>query len=593
MNRKKLLKYYNEGMSLQNTGKYQAAERAYQKALKINPDFVEAYNNLGNVLLDLGKLREAGNAFRKARRLRPGEAMLTHNLANALHLQGEIDKAIGYYDKALQLNPDYLGTHLNLGNALRAVGRYEEAILAYQRAQEIDPANPDPYNNLGGVFLDGEEFDKAVSHFNRAIEINPRHVEACHGLGNALVAQGDMEGGISAYKRTLEINSAHSGAWGDLANALGDMGDLDQAIEAYRRAIEVGSSPGDMYRSLSTLKKFTDYDQDIRAMEALYTARSTPSEQKMYLAYGLGKAFEDIGEYQKSITFILDAARLKRKTVNYSGVKTEELFNRIQTRFSRQTLTAAAKGGCQDATPVFVLGMPRSGTSLVEQILASHPQVYGAGELKILSGMAREFVLTNESFEDTGTVSNLSAKNLEMMGKQYITALRKHSDTARYITDKLPQNFLYIGMIKLILPNAKIIHCCRDPMDNCLSLLKNYFSGAIDYSYDQTELGHYYRLYLSLMDHWKSVFAGQIYDLSYETLVSEPEQQISRLLAHCQLSQESECYNFHQTRRKVRTASNAQVRRPVYRDSVKLWKRYEASLEPLKNTIYGIAEKPG
>jgi hypothetical protein len=322
-------------------------------------------------------------------------------------------------------------------------------------------------------------------------------------------------------------------------------------------------------------------------MESLYGNKNYSDEQKMHLAFGLGKAYEDLGDHEKSMDFILQATRLKRVSIDYSVSEEVELFSNIKATFSSDFFSAREGTGNQDHTPIFILGMPRSGTSLVEQILASHPDVFGAGELNDLSVLTQNISSAESPSNFPAGIIDLDSGALDDLGKRYVERIRKHSVTSKYISDKMPQNFLYIGLIRVILPNAKIINCTRDPMDNCLSLFKNYFNTAQYYSYDLTELGQYYNLYLNLMQHWRDTLAGFVYDLSYEQLVTDQENQSRQLLDYCHLPWDDACLDFHKTRRIVKTASNAQVRRPIYKDSVQLWKRYEKQLEPLRVAIYG------
>ena len=368
---------------------------------------------------------------------------------------------------------------------------------------------------------------------------------------------------------------------------LSDFGEIDKAFISYRKAIEIDPEHAEVYRSLSKNKKFVDYDDDIRSMESLYASAKLSEQQKMHLAFGLGKAYEDLGEYEKSMEFIMQAAHLKRAAIDYSISEAEDLFSNIKSIFSPGFFSDRKGVGNSDQTPIFILGMLRSGTSLVEQILASHPDVYGAGELSNLSNLIRKLGPTISSREILASIGDLDPAALEGLGKQYIAGIRNHSEDATYITDKMPHNFQYIGLIKAILPNAKIIHCTRDPMDNCLSVFKNYFNTKHYYSYDLTELGQYFNLYLELMEYWRNTLPGFIYDQSYERLVADQENQTRKLLDYCHLPWDDACLEFYKTRRKVRTASNAQVRRPIYKDSVKLWKRYEKQLQPLRLAIYG------
>jgi len=553
MYNKKAVKCYEAGRVFQRKGKLPDAERAYKKAIKINPDLVEAHTNLGNVLLNRGRLKEAFNSHRKALKLVPGHPMLLNNLGNVLQMQGENEKAIDWFNKAITRDPNYADAHNNLGNALRGLGSFGEAVASYKCAILINPGLAGAYNNLGNILMELGELDDAVINFRKAIEIDPGHIEAHNGLGTALT----------------------------------DMGEIDKAIVSYRRAIEINPENANVYRALSNNKKFVDYDDDIRSMESLYSSESISDEQKMHLAFGLGKAYEDIGEYQKSMQFVLQATRLKRASIDYSISESEELFRIIKATFSLEFFSDRKGMGNPDATPIFILGMSRSGTSLVEQILASHPDVFGAGELDDLSCLVGETGAAGTQSKFPANCVDFDSEVLKKLGREYITGIRSRSKNTKFITDKMPHNFLYIGLIKAILPNARIIHCSRNPMDNCLSLFKHYFSEGHTYSYDMTELGQYYNLYLDLMEYWRNTLPGFIYDQSYERLVADQENQTRQLLDYCNLPWDDACLDFHKTRRKVGTASNAQVRRPIYKDSVNLWKRYEQQLEPLSTVIYG------
>jgi hypothetical protein len=258
--------------------------------------------------------------------------------------------------------------------------------------------------------------------------------------------------------------------------------------------------------------------------------------------------------------------------------------------FSPEFFASHENCGDPDRTPIFILGMPRSGTSLAEQILASHPDVHGAGEL----GDLRKVLASVKSTEEESLSGMVPAALLDLdasafsdLGQKYIARIRGYSADAKYITDKMPHNFMQIGLIRTILPNARVIHCTRDPMDNCLSIFKKPLANHHAYSNNMSELGQYYGLYRNLMDHWSETLPGFVYDHSYEELIKSEKEQVSRLLEFCGLDWDDACLEFHKTRRKVRTASNAQVRRPIYTDSVQLWKRYEKQLEPLKAAIYG------
>jgi tetratricopeptide (TPR) repeat protein len=483
MHSQKAVNYYNQGRKFQQQGSLDEAEKVYRKAIKKQPDFIEAHNNLGNTLVDLHRLKDATKAYRKALLLNPSHAMLLNNLGNAFQLLGENDEAIKWLEKAIDKDPNYA----------------------------------DAYNNLGHAFSDLGEIDKAVNAFRHSIQLNPKN---------------------------------------ELA-----------------------------YRDLAKNRKFSVYDDEIKAMENFHSTPGISTEQKMHLAFALGKVYEDIGEYKKSIEMVIEANRLKRNSMVYSMAEEIEIFSQIKNRFTAEFLAEHNNKGYVDQTPIFVLGMPRSGTSLVEQIIASHPEVYGAGELNDLPELIKKLQHASPKSNYPSCLSEWNTQKYHKTGREYIEAVRKHSDNARYITDKLPHNFMNIGLIKLILPHAKIIHCNRDSMDTCFSIFKNFFSTGHYYSYDMTELGQYYNLYLELMAHWEDVLPGFIYTINYEDLVANQESETSKLLNFCNLPWNDNCLSFHKTKRNVKTASNEQVRRPIYQASVKLWKHYQKQLEPLRKVI--------
>lgn len=582
-------KHYEQGIILHQKGELANAERAYKKAIKISHNFVEAQSNLGNVLLEQGRLKEASNAFLKALKLLPDHPMLLNNVGNVLQLQGENEKALTLLNKAISKGPDNAHAYNNLGNALRALDRNEEAVAAYKRVVEINPGFATGYYNLGLILLELEELDDAVHCFNKALSINPADKKACLGLGNARSAQGNLDEAISAYQKAIAIDPLYENAYKELGKAFADHGEIEMALTANRKALEINPEYAKAYLPLSKNKKFTEYDDDIRAMESLLSKKGISDEDSFNLAFALGKAYEDLGNFDKSMEYVVKATRLKRNSYDYSICESREEFDRTKEVFSRDFFANHHDSGDPDRTPIFILGMPRSGTSLVEQILASHPDVYGAGELKDL-GKVLASVRSSEKEQQGAIIPDrlleLDARAYADLGKQYIARIRKYSASAKFITDKMPHNFLYIGFVRAILPNARIVHCTRDPMDNCLSIFKTRLNNGHGYADNMSELGQYYRMYLELMDYWRDTLPGFIYDQSYEDLVISQQEQVSKLLQHCGLDWDDACLDFHQTRRKVKTASNAQVRRPIYKDSVQLWKRYEKQLEPLRAAIY-------
>ena len=583
------IKHYEEGKVFHQKGKLSSAERAYKKAIKISQNFAEPHLMLGNVYFERGRFKETFNEYRKALKLAPNHPTLLNNIGNLFQLQGENEKALSWLEKAISRDPDNAVANNNLGNALWALDRNEEAVAAYKRALELNPNLADACRNLGSVLIELQEPEEAIKCFDQALRINPADKKACQGLGRAQNEQGDMGQAVAAYQKAIAIDPLNAEYYREIGVLFSDYGEIEEAISAHRKALELNPEYAEAYRSLSKNRIFTEYDDDMKAMESLLSKKGISGEDSIQIAFALGKAYEDLGNYDKSMEFVTKATGLKRSSYDYSIAESQEQFDRIKEVFSPDFFSNHRDSGEPDRAPLFILGMPRSGTSLVEQILASHPDVYGAGELNDLVKVFESIKEpANNKQIDTFPegILELDARAFADLGKQYITRIRQHSTDAKFVTDKMPHNFLRIGFIRTILPNARIIHCTRDPMDNCLSIFKTYLLQGHRYAYDMSELGQYYRMYLELMDYWRDTLPGFIYDQSYEDLVSSQQEQVSQLLQHCGLDWNDACVDFHKTRRKVKTASNAQVRRPIYKDSVNLWTRYEEHLEPLRAAIY-------
>lgn len=584
------IKQYQQARILHQQGNFSAAERAYKKALKINPDFVEAYNNLANAYLDSGHFNKAFNEYQKALKLLPDNPMLLNNIGNALLLQHKCEAALPWFNRAIGQDAGYANAHANSGDALWGLGRSAEAVDAYRRALQLDPELADTHYNLGGLLTELGRLDDAAKCFNEALRINPADKNAYQGLGRIKNKQGNLDEAVSAYHKAIAIDPNNEEFYEELGMTFSDHAEIDKALSAYRKAIEINPRNAVAYRALTKHKKFIDYDDDIKAMESLFAQKGLPRDSRIELAFALGKAYEDLGNYDKSMEFVISAAGLKRSSYDYSISESEEQFDKIRAVFSSDFFSQHTGAGSLEQTPIFILGMPRSGTSLVEQILASHADVFGAGEVSDLRVVLESITEPDHKeplskFPDV--VTRLDDRSFTDLGNQYLTRIRRYCNEAKYITNKMPLNFLYIGFIRVILPNTRIIHCTRDPMDTCLSIFKTHLVSGHRYSYDLSELGQYYRLYLELMNYWQDTLPGFIYDQNYEELVNSPKQQVQNLLNHCGLPWDDDCLNFHQTRRRVGTASSAQVNRPIYHSSIKHWERYAKHLEPLKKAIYG------
>jgi tetratricopeptide (TPR) repeat protein len=499
------------------------------------------------------------------------------------HQTGNLAKAKELYQQILKSAPNHpIALHL-LGVIAFQAGRNDIAENLIARAIKLKSNFDEAHNNLGNVFKSIGRLQDAVVQYKQAIKIKPEVADSHYNLATALEELGQTSEAIAQYQKAIDIKNDNSAAHFNLGNLFRRLGVLDDSVFHYRKAVSFNSSYAEAYRQIASIKKFSSEDDDIELMQHLIVKPDTGTTKKMHLAFGLGKAFEDLQQYSKAFQYIQQANSIKRNSFDFQIDNWDRYVDRQIKVFNADYFNKHLDSGSSATGPIFILGMPRSGTSLVEQILASHSNVYGAGEVQSL-GNSVATIFNLSSFPEN--IVQVESGVFETLGEHYIRIMKEQSKELEFFTNKMPDNFKIIGMIKLMLPNAKVIHCQRDPMDNCLSLFKNYFSSNdLDYAYSQNELGRYYQGYLKLMKHWHDVLPGFIYDIQYEKIVADQEQESRALLQYCGLEWEASCLNFYQTKRAINTASAAQVRQPVYKDSVQLWKRYEKQLQPLQQSL--------
>ncbi len=535
---------------LMQSGQYEAAETACRKILRFRPRHVEAN-------LCLGALHQRAKRY---------------------------ERAITRFRKVLARAPDHVPAHANLADSLMELERYDEAWEVIDRALKIRADSPVAERSLGGACFRLCRYEDAVDCYRRALAVEPAEFRNHLGLAMALRYLGRAEEALAAYDKAVTLRPDDPDILRSRGHVLSDLGRLDDAAAAYRRSIHLRPAAR-TYELLASVRRHTRYDADIRAMEALHDRPTTSPDERMIYAFGLGKAFEDLRDYDKAFGFFAEANRQRRSIKPYSIASDEEFFRRLRSTFDAEFLTQRQGLGRSDATPIFILGMPRSGTSLVEQILASHPMVHGGGELPDLP-----MICTAALRDLPASVARLRPADWQRLADHYLARLRVRSDSKPHVTDKMPFNFLRIGMIAIMLPNARIIHLRRDPLDTCLSAFKYLFATAgMEWSYDLADLGRYYGLYRGLMEHWHRVLPGRIVDVRYEDLVANPEPAIRGLLSAVGLPFDAGCLSYHQAKHSVRTRSAAQVRQPIYGSSVQAWKRYEKHLRPL---LEALGESP-
>jgi len=605
------------GVISASSGRLEEALRCYRRAIEIKADYDEAHNNCGNVLNKLGRPAEALASFAEALRLNPNSAEANNNSGDVLHRQGKYDEAAARFSRALEIRPDYaeacnnLGNVLvdlgrpqealekfnaalrtnprfvqanyNLGDTLRSLGRMNEAVHCFEKAIELKSDYAEAYNGLGATLNDQGFHRKAIQAIRKAIQLNPALAGAHNNLGNALSDQGLHDEAIDSYRNALQINPDFAEVHSNLGNSLCEFGRYEEAAASYTRALELKPDFAEAHNNLSQLKSYAQNDPQIEVMKKRLTDPGLSEHELMHLSFAIGKAYEDLGNVDQAFKHIHQANSLRRAAFDYDINEDRKLFSRLKSLFAAKSVEALKQVSSPPLAkpqPIFITGMPRSGTTLTEQILASHSKVFGGGELEALGRILTPVV------QESMTTGNapLDSRKLAELRDTYLEELQGLPATEPYITDKMPQNFRWIGFLLKTMPGVKIINVQREPAASCWSMFKIQFGGH-GYTNDMVDLAEYYNLYLDLMDFWRKEYPGQVYDLDYEALTLNQEQETRKLLEYCGLDWEDQCLEFYKTKRAVRTPSGKQVRQKMYTGSSEAWKKYAKHMQPLLDVL--------
>lgn len=447
-------------------------------------------------------------------------------------------------------------------------------------------------HNLALVLHRQNKAAEALSVVDECLSAEPRHTGHRNLKAAILGTIGEYEAALQLYRDVLNEYPDQAKVWMSFGHALKTAGHEEDGIDAYRRSIELMPRLGEAYWSLANLKTFRFAPQDVGAMRAALSAAGLDPQERLHFHFALGKALEDRGQFEESFEHYAEGNRLRRLDLRYDAEEHHHKLARSHDLFTAEFLHERAGAGCPAPDPIFIIGLPRSGSTLLEQILASHSQVEGTMELPNLLTLVREFDQADRAGDAyPESVARATSERLRELGARYLDETRIfRSDRPRFI-DKMPNNFSHVGLIHAILPEAFIIDVRRHPLDACWSAYKQYFAQGQSFTYDLEDLGRYYRAYLALMDHWDAVLPGRVLQVSYEALVADTEGQVRRLLAHCGLAFEAACLRFHDNKRAVRTASSEQVRMPIYRSGIGQWRRVAAQLEPLRRVLGDSLER--
>lgn len=609
----------NLGMVYKELGRDDDALGSFRRAIGLQPDYAEAYNNLGTVYKKLGRLDEAEAAYNQAVDLYPEYINALNNLGNIFAEKREFKKSLTFYSRALTLNPDYPLSHYNLACALIELGRLDEAeaallkvvqgdnehvkalnslgrlyclrfqpdlsVAAFQRLIEIEPHSEEGYIGLGNTYSSINRFSKAAHYLEKAISLAPSSVEAMNSLGLIYNFLGKSEKAFQYMKKASQVSPENTGVLCNLAILYMAQGLFEQSAAVCEEALVLQPDFANAYYQLAQITYGKQAEELIRRINRVSELPQSLPLNRMKLQFALAKLFEEQEKYDQAFACLAEANHLKRKTFTYSLDQQQEVAARICQVYNESTMQRLAGKGFGSDVPIFIVGMPRSGSTLVEQILASHPDVHGGGELLLFAETVTDYFQVTCLNEIIPPDLNLKEDDLFELGKHYTEKLRSLAPEAKRITDKMLGNYLQLGLISLILPNAKIIHCRRNPVDACFSIYKKLFTRGHQYAYDLQEVGAYYLIYDRMMQHWKKVLPGRFLEFCCEDLVQNQGEETRRLLNYCGLEWHEDCMRYYENKRSVFTASSYQVRKPITDTSVELWKKYEKELQPLLSIL--------
>jgi len=611
------------GATLLKAGKIEEAERWLRHTMRIAPNFAKPWSDLGQLLVDTHRHEEAVEVLENAVRLEPKEDSAWFNLGKARAMLGSGREADQAFERSFELNPrrkalaraaelqqsgkwaesERLTREILRGdpqnvNALRLLaacsseaGRMREAENLLRRAISKAPDFIEARLDLGRLLKDQHRLQEAITEFEHAIELDPGNCQGHYLLASVLAPAARTNDSIAAYRKVLELRPHHAGAWLGLGHTLKTAGQQEEAIEAYRECIRLKPGNGEIYWSLANLKTYKLSDADIGEIEAQLSAANSEDDRpkgletqsRVNFLFALAKAWEDRGDFERAWDYYERGNSTQRMAESYDPVRTEVLNDAVTQVFNQEFLQSRQRLGHSSNEPIFIIGLPRSGSTLLEQILASHSQVEGTAELPYISVVSNSIGRNRaDGLGYPQAMRDLGVEKLRRLGQDYLDLARIHrTEGCPRFVDKMPNNFPAVGFMHLILPNAKIVDARRYPLDSCLSCYRQLFARGQSFTYDLTDIGEYFLQYQRMMDYWHDVLPGRVLTVQYEDMVTDFDNQVRRLLDYCDLPFEESCMRFWETDRPVRTASSEQVRQPIYTKSIHRWRRYEHHLAEL------------
>ena len=540
-------------MAAEQREDWSSAKRLYRKLVDAMPKHAPIFQRLGLIALREGRPNDAVDHFQHSLSIEPADPVCLNNLGNVLRELGRRRESVSAYRQALGYRPDYPSALYNLAGTLALLGEHSQAVGVYRDLLRLAPDDAEAWSALGLSLLEIGEEAESKKALEEALRLKPNDAELLSELGVANQIEGDLEAAGRLYLASIEFDPGFAYAYDNLVRS----------------------------RRMKT--------DDLALVEPIMKIASDQSrddESRLIARFALGKIYDDCADHAKAFENYAIGNALKHRMVDFDAAAHSAWVDRVLAGYDEEFFRARSGEGNPSARPVFVIGMIRSGTSLVEQILASHSRVYGAGELMEITRLATNLPASlNTPVEYPECIRQLDANAVRAAGNQYLQYLAGRDDRAQRVVDKLPTNFLHLGLIAVLLPNARVVHCRREPLDVCLSIYFQRFAHGHYYAYDFDDIAAYYAEYERLMGHWRDVLPLEILDVQYEKLLDAQESETHRMLAHCELDWEDACLAFHRNQRPVRTASSWQVRQPLYRTAKARWKKFEPHLDRLKKAL--------
>ena len=583
--------HYELGLAFGAARNGDEAVTSLRRAVELKSDLPDAWRTLADHLTAAGDVEGADHAYaqhirystRDPRLLEAGVALCENRIAVAEALLRD----------HLKQHPTDVAAIRMLAEVAARLGRYADAEALLERCLELAPSFLGARHNYAFVLHRQNKLSKALAQLERLLAGDPRNPGYRNLHAAVLARAGEYERSLKIYGEVLKEYPRNAKVWMSYGHSLKTAGRQGECVSTYRRAIELAPNLGEAYWSLANLKTFRFTADDVATMQQQLHRKDLGEEDRFHFHFSLGKAFEDARDYSTSFEHYDQGNQLRRALINYDADENSQHVQR-----SKQLLTAeffaVREGGSSSPDPIFIVGLPRSGSTLLEQILSSHPLVEGTMELPDIIDMARSLGgrrLRGETSKYPEVLADLSPDELRALGEQYLadTRIQRKTD-APFFIDKMPNNFAHIGLIQLILPRAKIVDARRHPLGCCFSGFKQHFARGQHFTYGLEEIGRYYRDYVELMAHFDAVLPGRVHRVIYETMVADTENEVRRLLDYCDLPFDERCLRFYENERAVRTASSEQVRQPIYRDGVDHWQHYEPWLQPLKQALGPVLE---